>query len=435
MSSICAISTVTSSAWWRAASSVAASAARWGDLSGQRVLGIGYATPYLGLFRAEAERCLAFMPAHQGVVKWPTTRPALAALVDEYEMPLPDNAVDRVLLIHSLEVSHDAAALLREAWRVLAAGGRLMAVVPNRRGLWARMDTTPFGHGRPYSRSQITALLRETWFTPTGWDEALYVPPIPRKWFLRTAGAWERTGASPLGAVCRRAHRRGDQAGLSRHSRARQAAAVAGARAGAGAVARRRKTKPPEFSGGFFLILFAGLWRWLVSTAALVHRRLLALLWLAALEIRARSAMAAAAVPAVTVVPRSPYWPLPFCWPPWFWSGFCCGAATGDERRQTVQVAPVRSALLRLRLRLVLLILRPRLMLLMMLRLLVLMLARLLLMLRLLLVLLRLLLVSGCCCCCGLYGSFCPFGPNSSSSPSSKLSSPPPCGMPCCCGC
>ena len=169
---------------------------RWGDLSGQRVLGIGYATPYLGLFRAEAERCLAFMPAHQGVVKWPTTRPALAALVDEYEMPLPDNAVDRVLLIHSLEVSHDTAALLREAWRVLAAGGRLMAIVPNRRGLWARMDTTPFGHGRPYSRSQITALLRETWFTPTGWDEALYVPPIPRKWFLRTAGAWERTGAS-----------------------------------------------------------------------------------------------------------------------------------------------------------------------------------------------------------------------------------------------
>ena len=37
-------------------------------------------------------------------------------------------------------------------------------------------------------------MLRETWFTPTGWDEALYVPPIPRKWFLRSAIAWERTG-------------------------------------------------------------------------------------------------------------------------------------------------------------------------------------------------------------------------------------------------
>ena len=62
--------------------------------------------------------------------------------------------------------------------------------------MWARTDTTPFGHGRPYSRSQITALLRETWFTPTGWGEALYVPPIARSWFLRSAVAWERTGAT-----------------------------------------------------------------------------------------------------------------------------------------------------------------------------------------------------------------------------------------------
>jgi SAM-dependent methyltransferase len=169
---------------------------RWGDLGGQRVLGLGYATPYLGLFRQEAERCLAFMPAPQGVVKWPTERPGLAALVDDHEMPLPDAAVDRVLLVHSLEMSQDAGALLREAWRVLSSGGRLLAVVPNRRGVWARMDTTPFGYGHPYSRSQITSLLRETWFTPTGWGEALYVPPIARGWFLRTAVAWERTGAT-----------------------------------------------------------------------------------------------------------------------------------------------------------------------------------------------------------------------------------------------
>src|SRR5580704_6237673 len=117
--------------------------ARWNDTRALRVLGVGYATPYLGLFREEAERCLAFMPAPQGVVRWPSTRLALTALVDEDEMPLTDSAVDRVLLVHALEVSPDAVTLLREAWRVLAAGGRLLAVVPNRRGLWARMDTTP----------------------------------------------------------------------------------------------------------------------------------------------------------------------------------------------------------------------------------------------------------------------------------------------------
>jgi SAM-dependent methyltransferase len=170
--------------------------ARWDDTRALRMLGVGYPTPYLGLFREQAERCLAFMPASQGAVKWPSAKPTLAALVEETELPLSDASVDRVLLVHALEMSHDAAALLREVWRVLASGGRLMAVVPNRRGLWARMDTTPFGHGRPYSRSQIAALLRETWFTPMSWGEALYVPPIARGWFLRSAAAWERTGAA-----------------------------------------------------------------------------------------------------------------------------------------------------------------------------------------------------------------------------------------------
>ncbi|HEY5964126.1 MAG TPA: methyltransferase domain-containing protein [Xanthobacteraceae bacterium] len=168
----------------------------WNETQGLRLLGIGYAGPYLGLFRDEAERCLAFMPAAQGVVKWPTVRPTLSALVDDLELPLPDASIDRVLLVHALENSQNPTALLREVWRVLASGGQLLAVVPNRRGLWARMDTTPFGHGRPYSRSQITSLMRDAWFTPVSWSEALYIPPIQRGWFLRSAVAWERVGAT-----------------------------------------------------------------------------------------------------------------------------------------------------------------------------------------------------------------------------------------------
>jgi SAM-dependent methyltransferase len=178
--------------------------ARFNDTRGLNVLGVGYPTPYLGLFREEAQRCLAFMPAVQGVMKWPTARPGLATLVDELDMPLADSAVDRVLLVHALEMAHDPGALLREVWRVLAAGGRLLVVVPNRRGVWARLDTTPFGHGRPYSRAQITQLMRETWFTPVGWGEALHVPPVARGWFLRSAVAWERIGgviAAPFAGV------------------------------------------------------------------------------------------------------------------------------------------------------------------------------------------------------------------------------------------
>lgn len=62
--------------------------ARWPNAEGQRVLGIGYPTPYLGLFREDSERCIAFMPAAQGVLKWPTARPTLATLVDEFSLPL-----------------------------------------------------------------------------------------------------------------------------------------------------------------------------------------------------------------------------------------------------------------------------------------------------------------------------------------------------------
>src|ERR1700743_2010507 len=168
---------------------------RWPTAEGQRVLGLGYPTPYLGLFREDSERCIAFMPAAQGVLKWPTGRPALATLADEFSLPLPDSAVDRILMVHALEMSDDPEGLLREMWRVLAPSGRLMAVIPNRRGVWTRSDNTPFGHGRPYSRSQIMQLLRQAWVYPPAWGGARFVAPVAAGWFLRSAMAWERIGA------------------------------------------------------------------------------------------------------------------------------------------------------------------------------------------------------------------------------------------------
>src|SRR4051812_28963318 len=116
---------------------------RWSDTRAQRIAGIGYATPYLGLFREEAERCLAFMPAAQGVVKWPSKSPTLTALVEELDLPLVDAAVDRVLLVHALEMSQDAEAMLREVWRGVGPGGGVGLVVSKPRGAGGRAATTP----------------------------------------------------------------------------------------------------------------------------------------------------------------------------------------------------------------------------------------------------------------------------------------------------
>src|SRR6201992_2758343 len=109
----------------------------WPNVEGQRVLGLGYPTPYLGLFREDGERCIAFMPARQGVLKWPTARPTLASLVDEMSLPLPDAAVDRILLVHALEMSDDPEGLLREVWRGVGAAGRVVWGGSDRRGGWA----------------------------------------------------------------------------------------------------------------------------------------------------------------------------------------------------------------------------------------------------------------------------------------------------------
>ncbi len=170
--------------------------ARWPDARGQSILGLGYATPYLGIFREEGEHTFAFMPAAQGVVKWPSAAPTLSSLVFETALPLRDAMIDRVLAVHALEMTPHGADMLREVWRVLAPGGKLLLIVPNRAGPWARMDSTPFGHGQPFSRTQLVSLLREALFTPVGWHEALWMPPFQRKWLLRSAYAWERAGAS-----------------------------------------------------------------------------------------------------------------------------------------------------------------------------------------------------------------------------------------------
>jgi SAM-dependent methyltransferase len=110
-------------------------------------------------------------------------------------MPLPDASIDRVLLVHALEVVESPSELLHEIWRILTPGGRIIMVAPNRRGLWARMDTTPFGYGQPYSRSQLKSLMRQTWFSPEGWAETLYVPPLRDRVLLQTAQVWERIGS------------------------------------------------------------------------------------------------------------------------------------------------------------------------------------------------------------------------------------------------
>src|SRR5947209_17048773 len=116
----------------------------WPDLHGMRLLGIGYTTPFLTALSGDTERTVALMPASLGVLRWPPDGRNLVTLADEGELPFANYSIDRVLLVHALETSDEARAMLKEIWRVLAGGGRVLIVAPNRRGIWARLDRTPF---------------------------------------------------------------------------------------------------------------------------------------------------------------------------------------------------------------------------------------------------------------------------------------------------
>ena len=164
----------------------------WGDAHGLDVLALGYATPFVAPLQPAARRVVAAMPAQQGVEVWPAARNA-ATLAAEDALPFPNALFDRILLVHAVEESPDPVALLREVWRVLAPSGRVIVAVAARNGLWADAEKTPFGHGRPYSRSQLAELLRDAELEPAGWTRALYVPPLG--WMARWAEGFEQVGS------------------------------------------------------------------------------------------------------------------------------------------------------------------------------------------------------------------------------------------------
>lgn len=166
----------------------------WPETRGMTVAGFGFAAPFLRPFLAGSRRVLCLMPGEQGVMPWPAGEPNASVLVEETAWPLPSGFVDRLLVAHGLETCDQPGALLDEIWRVLAPAGRVLFVLPNRTGIWARRDATPFGFGRPYSTGQIESQLRRHRFTPDRHGAALYLPPSHRRFWLRTAGAWESLG-------------------------------------------------------------------------------------------------------------------------------------------------------------------------------------------------------------------------------------------------
>jgi SAM-dependent methyltransferase len=166
----------------------------WPDTTGQTVLGYGFAAPLLRPFLGEARRVIGLMPGPQGVMAWPAGQANVSVLCEEMLWPVPNTSIDRLVMLHGLETCEHPPALLDEALRVLASGGRAVFIVPNRGGLWARSDRTPFGFGRPYTASQLESQLKMIGFAVERSFSTLYQPPSEARIWRRFAGVMESGG-------------------------------------------------------------------------------------------------------------------------------------------------------------------------------------------------------------------------------------------------
>lgn len=170
-------------------------ASLWPEASGDSTLCLGYMVPYLPIQPPKDIDVFCATPELlQGALCWPRTGPNRTVMMHEGQLPFPDETFNRVVLMHSLETSRHASALLKEVWRVLIPEGRVMVITPNRLGSWAHSGNTPWGYGHPYSLRQLRGAFTEARFTSQRNASALFMPPLAYRLALRAMPLLERIG-------------------------------------------------------------------------------------------------------------------------------------------------------------------------------------------------------------------------------------------------
>jgi len=168
----------------------------WPNLKGLTIGGYGFPLPVIKPLSRNAKRSIVLMPDKQGVISSALeTRSNICLLCEETQWPLSTGMMDRLVILHGLETSENPRDLLLEIYRVLGPGGRALFIVPNRSGLWARRDHTPFALGRPYSLGQLERQVTDCGLLPKSHRASLFFPPSDSNFWQKLSPTWEAVGS------------------------------------------------------------------------------------------------------------------------------------------------------------------------------------------------------------------------------------------------
>ncbi len=165
----------------------------WPHLAGEEILALGDIRPLWEVLTAQGGRLFGFTESKE-IKRLARADPASVFSPPSLPLPVADASMDRVVALHFLENLSNPADALDEIGRVLKGEGRLLLIIPNRHGIWARSKATPFGSGQAYSFYQISTLLKDQGFQIDRARGALYVPPVRSRLVLSLTDGLEKGG-------------------------------------------------------------------------------------------------------------------------------------------------------------------------------------------------------------------------------------------------
>ena len=180
----------------------------WPDLTaGQKVLGVGYASPCLRAWPGLQMNPVSVVLPHYDSVKrgGAGLRDSMVhTLVGEAGvLPFQSESFDRVVLMHAFQTQRQAVRLLREAAQVLRDDGRMILIFPAALTGRSRLKHTPFARELAFSSYTIKRLLdlaclkaerqEKMFFLPLTWEcknaHINFVSDIAGKMFVPGLGS------------------------------------------------------------------------------------------------------------------------------------------------------------------------------------------------------------------------------------------------------